>query len=555
MLATQLKVRCHVLYNAIRVKDDEIQVDMSVLEKLQRRHIDELRPIYDIQFDELIKHWLAERKQELFPAFIKPFSDRKIIYKKAQMISKFLREIERCGLSYDDDFWSELHRAFNLMEGQRPLLRSAETTAYWNRKLRKQVRRASFIFSSLVGNDKSMASHKYVMYRRHLAPQAMYMTPWGMRTRSQLQDRRQHARHSSYLTRVTGIAELNIEAGRAAYFVTVTLKPEFKKANRLFNGLTPDKLTKLIAEAVRKQTDKLRYHDIDVDAIRVLEAQADGTPHLHFLIFTKDIDLVLEIIEWAFVDRQKISCKQGIHMTPVYDLKGVISYILKSFLSEMSSIQTIDTPDEIRSMQMLDEYEEVKADKVIVIKQPTASRPVTHTEQIQAWSEFTSKRRFAVISTKRNYPPLALWDTCRQGNADLVNCSYLKKHFQDRYSSDLPMLASLNAQLNNIAASGDYAMFCRVLWLYSNNVADSHDLAYASTINTDLSAPYMAFAIEDKPSPTPSIDTMSKSDFPQLRLSDQVNLKSNKNITNHFNPLPLWPAKYHHYPNVMFNIE
>ena len=117
------------------------------------------------------------------------------------------------------------------------------------------------------------------------------------------------------------------------------------------------------------------------------------------------------------------------------------------------------------------------------------------------------------------------------------------------------MLASLNAQLNTIAASGDYAMFCRVLWLYSNNVADSHDHAYASTINTDLSAPYNAFAIEDKPSPTPSIDTMSKSDFPQLRLSDQVNLKSNKNITNHFNPLPLWPAKYHHYPNVMFNIE
>ena len=57
MLATQLKVRCHVLYNAIRVKDDEIQVDMSVLEKLQRRHIDELRPIYDIQFDVLIKEY------------------------------------------------------------------------------------------------------------------------------------------------------------------------------------------------------------------------------------------------------------------------------------------------------------------------------------------------------------------------------------------------------------------------------------------------------------------------------------------------------------------
>jgi hypothetical protein len=552
------------MYNAIRIVDGEIKVHMSVLEELQRRHIDELRPIYEIQFDELIKkqaisgaekRWLAERKQELFPAFIEPFSDRKLIYEKSRKISRFIREIVCYGLSYDDDFWAELHRAFNLVEGHRPLLSSAETTAYWYRKLRKQVRRASFIFSSLISNDKSLASHKYVMYRRHLTPQSTYTTPWGKRTRSQLQNRRQHARHSSYLTRVTGIAELNIEAGRAAYFVTVTLKPKFKKANVLFNGLTPDKLTKLIAEAVRKLTDKLRYHGIDLDAVKVLEAQADGTPHLHFLIFTKEIDLILQIIEWAFVDRQEISCKQGIHMTPVYDLKGVISYILKSFLPEMSSIHTIEIPDEIKSMQKLDEDDEVKADKVVVIIQPTASRPVTHTEQIQAWSEFTSNRRFAVISTKRSYPPLALWDDCRQGEADLLNCSFIKKHFQDSYRSDLPMLASLNAQLNDIAANGNYAMFCRVLWLYSNNVPDNFDHGRALTINMNLSAPDPAVAMEDKPSPALSIETLNKADFPQLRLSDQVNFKSNKNITYRFNPTSLWPAKYHHYPKYMLNTK
>lgn len=78
---------------SIKVKDGDIAIFRSRLEKLQRRSNDELRPMCDILFDAMVKEellskttvrWLSSRKQELFPAFIKPFSDRMLIYARAK---------------------------------------------------------------------------------------------------------------------------------------------------------------------------------------------------------------------------------------------------------------------------------------------------------------------------------------------------------------------------------------------------------------------------------------------------------------------------------------
>lgn len=536
---------------SINVTDGKIAVRMSKLQLMQRRHINELKPIYDIQFQELarenrltgsVKKWLENRKQELFPAYIKPFSKRDLIYKKAQQISRFIREIEFHGLVYDDDFWMQLNSALNLIQSQQPLLRSAQTTAYWYKKLRRQVRRASFIYSSLAGDDKSLATHKYVMYRRYLTPTVRYETPWGTYTTAQLNKRRQHARHSSYLARTTGIAELNIEAGRLPYFITVTVKPEFKKTNAMFNGDTPDQILKKISSALRNQNDKLRYHDTDLDAVRVFEAQADGTPHVHFLVFTDDIALIMQIVEWAFVERQKISVMQGIHMTPVYDLNGIISYILKSFLPEISYFETDTIPDEIKAMEIFDEYADVVADKTIGVDEPIDPLEITHGEQIQAWSEFTSSRRFGVISIKRHYPPLAIWDACRKGCTDLVDSPYVKEYFLDAYKTDLTVMAKLNHQLNDIAASGDYAMFCRLLWLYTGDSAFAEQLMDHNNIHTaipDLSD----IQIDQLSIPAHAPETPDNSAFPQLWLSNQVNLKSNKRAAKGGHHVSLKPVK------------
>lgn len=490
----------------------------------------------DILFDAMVKEellskttvrWLSSRKQELFPAFIKPFSDRMLIYARAKKISKFIKEINLNSLAYDDNFWAQLHFALNLREGLKPQLNKAQTTAYWFKKLRRQVRRASFIFSSLAGDEKSLATRKYIMYRRHLKSYASYQTPWGHMTTAELESRQRYGRYSSYLARLTGIAELNSEAGRLPYFITITLKPEYKKTNALFNGKTPDQSVKSTTSAVRKFSDKLRYENIDADIARVLEAQADGTPHLHLLVFTNDIDSVMRIIGWAFVDRQKISLKQGIHITPVYDLKGIISYILKSFLPNVCFFKTDTIPDEISKMKSLEEYEGVIADSTIGEDAPEDIDMITHAEQIQAWAEFSSSRRFAVLSTKRDYPTLVLWDACRRGLITLADSTFVNKHFPDDFKADQLLLAQLNKQLNDVAAAGDYAMFCRLLWLYSDNLSYCEQLSNLDNYSSIRckSNPLDSEPLLDSPN---TAETPDKQGFPQLGISNQVIISNNK---------------------------
>lgn len=88
---------------------------------------------------------------------------------------------------------------------------------------------------------------------------------------------------------------------------------------------------------------------------------------------------------------------------------------------------------------------------------------ITHAEQIQAWAEFSSSRGFSVISNKRDYPPLDLWDDCRHVLIGVVESSFVHKHFPDDLKAELVMLAQLNKKLNDIAASSHYVTFCRVL--------------------------------------------------------------------------------------------
>lgn len=372
-----------------------------------------------------VRQILAERKAEITPGLLAPFSPHKKIYSKAGDLSdswrKIIKEVGRDNLTHK--MWEDFCSINNLGSFKMPSRNKLTYPGYWYSVLCRLLRKASFVYSMIAEGAKNIVPDSFLKYTLSLCKKRRYKTNIGAWSYSQLKKIRQYTHYCNYLARSNGVAGLAQWRGLGAHLITITPLPEYHCRGEYWQGKTPEQVSRLLTAAYRVFTDSMRHAGVDLDAIRVIEPHDSGTPHLHLLIFTDDFNRVMPALRKAYVDKVEVCGTMGVrYIKRVHDdeVESVIRYLLKTF----------------------------KGDN----------------DAVMAWSEQGAHRRFGITSTAHKYPSREFWEQGRKGLASIQQHETYSKILRADVSGNKARLDSINSRLNIAAKCGDYAEFCMAFW-------------------------------------------------------------------------------------------
>ena len=252
--------------------------------------------------------------------------------------------------------------------------------------------------------------------------------------------RRQSQATSQKLARASGLASLAMKDDLKPYFFTITLDSQYHRNSHKWNGMTADESAKLLNKTHEVFNDMLRNNKIKCEEIKIIEACEDGTPHMQGLIFTDSPDRCLSLIKKAFVDKAGVAIEDGIYFERARNVKRCIHYLLKTFWGPLK-------------------YQNDGDDEMI------------------AWADNLSVRRFSLSSRMRKLAPVYLWEQGRKGqvwiqssasaisiNIDINNdgeVTYRAGHNFSGYCLG-DVNSEVNNALNDSAFEGDFANFTRI---------------------------------------------------------------------------------------------
>lgn len=377
---------------------------------------------------EHIQQALKEHETALFPALLKPFSDRRRIYQQRKRVADDLRRHVASGVDIAA-VWPDFLLLWNLPQDMKqPATKNLVSYRYWLITLRRLTKKATYIYSTLAEKTDRYVPARYLQYS--LALRHRYDTNfelYGERlTHTKLQMYSQYCRTSGYKVRSEGIANLAENRGLTPFAITITPRPRYVMHSSAWAGVTPFETSGDMSTTFKQVTDSFRHAGYDVEIIRVVEPQANGTPHLHLLLFC-DINLI-GTIENTFNEKfinAGICGTGGIYTRTVYDVPGQIGYMLKTLWGNLK-------------------YQ------------------IEYQDEIMAWGEFGAHRRFAITSTKYKYPSVKLLDDARRGRASLIKL--YKGRLRDDVKNTPGAITEIEEALNNAAKKRDYPRFVRLFW-------------------------------------------------------------------------------------------
>lgn len=426
-------------------------------------------------YPEHIEQALNDRRYELLPGLLQPFSDKSSVFEQAGRIAADIRKHVNADVNVER-IWSDFCMLWNLGNLKQPRADKLCTRHNWMIILRRLVRRASYLYDAITKPTGQYVSDRYLRYSLSMRPSRKYITDTGeVWTYNRARLYKQFCRASSYLVKSRGIGELAVNRGLSPLAVVITPLPKYSMHSGSWQGYTPDQTSADMMLIFRRFTDKLRHSGVDNEIIRVTEPQKSGTPHLHLLLFVEEqrIEMVLAALRWAFVDgcnnedTQPVCGTDGIKIKRCYDWEGELKYVTK---------------DQWGALKSKRDYE----------------------SEIMAWAENGCHRRFSTVSTMHKYPSNKFWEQARKGAAEVE--IFYKERLRDDVKTDTSTIKLINKQLNEAAKSNNYADFCRAFWAATGTdeviernrprTLDISELAGVSQLRVDYQGIYLSDILE-----------------------------------------------------------
>lgn len=406
------------------------------------KNIDSSLDVIAADYDENIRRILSERRDEILPVGLLPFSSKGEIAKKARELTDDIKDLIDLHEATLEQLWESLCKYIQQPVCKVPDLSRISLYKAIKKILTKSVKRATFVFQSIVKICHTYVDYQYTDWLKDIRLKnnsGFYEHALEISTYPRSNYRKQYNRTAGYLARSTGMTSLALKDGLEAYFVTITLKRELHRNSKNWDGTTPEQAAKKITSSYSALYQRLRNNNINLESIRIVESDKGGTPHLHLMVLTDTPDKVESAIRKQFVTTDGLSEKKGIYFKKVRSVKATIRYLLKSFWG----------PYHFRD---------------------------GNDDELIAWSKSLGVRRFAITSFMRKYPTVELWDDARKGRAAIENCSsplvisygelrdgesYVESS-NTRYIDLYDVTLNVNLSLNKIATDGDYAQFTRI---------------------------------------------------------------------------------------------
>lgn len=382
---------------------------------------------------EHIQQVLDDRRYELLPGLLKPFAEKRSIFKQADRIADDIRKHVNAEVNVER-IWEDFCRLWNLGNLKQPRADKLCTRHNWMIILRRLARRASYLYDAITKPTGQYVSDRYLRYSLSMRPSRKYITDSGeVWTYNRARLYKQFCRASCHMVKSRGIGELAVNRGLSPLAVVITPLPKYSMHSSSWQGSTPEQTSAAMMLVFRRFTDKLRHSGVDSEIIRVTEPQKSGTPHIHLLLFVDEqfIDMIQAALQWAFVDGcndkniEAICGADGIDVKRCYDWEGELKYVTK---------------DQWGGLKSKRDYE----------------------SEIMAWAENGCHRRFSTVSTMHKYPSNKFWEQARKGRAEVE--VYYKERLRDDVKTDASRIEQINMQLNEAAKSNNYADFCRAYW-------------------------------------------------------------------------------------------
>lgn len=193
------------------------------------------------------------------------------------------------------------------------------------------VEQANFIFDALVDPCiKNYVGDTFLeLCKKMLRDDASSYSFYGY-AYSKSSSKKQYQTACRYLAMDMGLASVALKDGLEPFFATATLPSQYHKSCAYWNGATPDQSAKLLKAKQRKLDEWARKRRIRYERIWSLEAQGDGTPHIHVLIFTDQPEIVEAKFRAIFADDVSAPGGCGIDFKKARNVKACVRYINKT---------------------------------------------------------------------------------------------------------------------------------------------------------------------------------------------------------------------------------
>jgi len=268
---------------------------------------------------------LSERSKEIFPLGLTPFSSQEDIKQKCHQISESLgASVSRAELDNQWKFICKQLHSSAILPYKKNIYKRLK------RLLTQAVKRSGFIFQSIIGDENGKyISSNYYEHLLELKPNYSNSDTYVQYLFSKVDNTKLFARACQQFTRACGISSLAQKDGLTAHLLTITLKSDFHRSAKEWNGITPDQAALMISTRWTKLQEYLRNNSVKYEMFRNIDPHDDGTPHLHATIFTDDADKFKSMLLRAFSDISK-SDNRGIRFEETNNPYRALLYTLKT---------------------------------------------------------------------------------------------------------------------------------------------------------------------------------------------------------------------------------